>query len=234
VAADLALTSRPARVRAAVRSWGMTPRRVVLLALAVAVPPLVLAAVGLSHPTDLDADSAVYWRDLHIGILPVFPLLGFAPWIVVRGHSRWLSWTAGVLGFVYAAFYTSLDVLAGIGAGGLEHAGMHGSTGVVFGLGDSLGLVGSVAFVAACVVAGVFVIRMRGLVALPGALLVAAGSLLFLYRHIFFPVGVAGQLCLAAGWVLLVVLVYGARYGSSASRAAASVTGNAQTKSRQR
>jgi hypothetical protein len=204
VAAHLALT----RVGPGVRSWGMTPRRVALLSLAVAVPPLALALVGLSHPTDLDAGSAVYWRDLHIGILPVFPLLGFAPWIVVRGHSRWLSWSAGVLGFVYAAFYTSLDVLAGIGAGGLEHAGMHESTGVVFGLADALGLVGSVAFVAACVLAGVVAIRMRGLAALPGALLVAAGSLLFLYRHIFFPVGVAGQLCLAVGWVLLVVLVY--------------------------
>lgn len=186
----------------------MTPRRVVLLALAVAVPPLVLAAVGLTHPTDLDSDSAAYWRDLHIGILPVFPLLGFAPWIVVRGHARWLSWTAGILGFVYAAFYTSLDVLAGIGAGGLEHAGMHTATGVVFDLADALGLVGSVAFVAACVLAGGFAVRMRGLAALPGALLVAAGSLLFLYRHIFFPVGVAGQLCLAVGWVLLVVLMY--------------------------
>jgi hypothetical protein len=193
----------------------MTPRRVVLLALAVAVPPLVLALVGLTHPTDLDAGSAVYWRDLHIGILPVFPLLGFAPWIVVRGHARWLSWTAGALGFVYAAFYTSLDVLAGIGAGGLAHAGMHESTGVVFGLADALGLVGSVAFVAACVLAGVFALRMRGLAALPGALLVAAGSLLFLYRHIFFPVGVAGQLCLAVGWVLLVVLVYRPRVATA-------------------
>ena len=186
----------------------MIRRPVVLLSLAVAVPPLALAAVGVSHPTHLDADSAGYWRDLHIGILAVFPLLGFAPWIVVRGHSRWLSWAAAILGFVYASFYTALDVLAGIGAGGLEHAGMHESTGVVFGLADALGLVGSVAFVAACVLAGVVAIRMRGLAALPGALLVAAGSLLFLYRHIFFPVGVAGQLCLAVGWVLLVVLVY--------------------------
>ena len=208
----------------------MPTRRTVLLSLAVAVPPLVLAAVGLSHPTDLDAGSAEYWRDLHIGILAVFPLLGFAPWLVVRGHRRWLSWTAGVLGFVYASFYTALDVLAGIGAGGLEHEGMHEATPVAFDLGDRLGLVGSVAFVAACLLAGGFAVRMRGIRALPGALLVALGSVLFLFEHIFFPVGVIGQLCLAVGWVLLVAVVY----GSSPSRLAASVTGSAQTKSRQR
>jgi hypothetical protein len=193
----------------------MAPRRVVLLALAVALPPIALALVGLSHPTRLDAESALYWRDLHIGILPVFPLLGFAPWIVVRGHARWLSWTAGILGFVYAAFYTSLDVLAGIGAGGLEHAGMGMARGVVFDLADALGLVGSIALVAASLLAGGFVSRVRGLRAVPGALLVAIGSVFFLYRHIFFPVGVIGQLCLAAGWVLLVVLVYRREVGST-------------------
>ena len=189
----------------------MTRRSIVLYSLAVAVPPLVLAAVGVSHPTDLDAGSAEYWRDLHIGILAVFPLLGFAPWIVVRGHRLWLSWTAGILGFLYASFYTALDVLAGIGAGGLEHAGMHDATPVAFDLGDRLGLVGSVALVASCLLAGGFAVRMRGIRALPGALLVTLGSVLFLFEHIFFPVGVIGQLCLAVGWVLLVVAMYSRR-----------------------
>ena len=69
---------------------------------------------------DLTAQSAEYWRNLHIGILPIFPLLGFAPWLVVRGRDATLSWIVGVLGFLYAAFYTGLDVLAGIGAGGLK------------------------------------------------------------------------------------------------------------------
>jgi energy-converting hydrogenase Eha subunit C len=186
----------------------MAPRRVALLSLAVALPPVVLAIVGLTHPTRLDAESALYWRDLHIGILPVFPLLGVAPWIVVRGRSVWLSAVAAILGFVYAAFYTSLDVLAGIGAGGLEHEGMGMARGVLFDLADALGLVGSLAFVAACLLAGVAAVRVSGPLAVIGALLVVSGSVLFLYEHIFFPVGVAAQLCLAIGWVLLVVLVY--------------------------
>lgn len=186
----------------------MPDRRTQLLAAAVVVPPLVLAAVGISHPTNLNAESAVYWRDLHIGILAVFPLLGFAPWIVVRGHHRWLSWTVGILGFLYAAFYTALDVLAGIGAGGLEHAGMDMATGVVFGLGDALGFVGSVAFVAACALAGGFAVRSHGIRTLAGSALIVLGSLLFLWRHIFFPVGVLGQLCLAVGFVALVIVMY--------------------------
>lgn len=183
----------------------MSTRRLALTIVAVTVPSLVLAAVGVTHPTELDATSAGYWRDLHIGILAVFPLLGFAPWLIVRGRSLVVSWIAGILGFVYAAFYSALDVLAGIGAGGLEHEGMHEAIGTAFHLGDALGLVGSVALVAACVFTGVWSVRTIGLAAIPGALLALVGSLVFLKWHIFFPYGVIGQLLLAAGWAWLVV-----------------------------
>ena len=172
---------------------------------AVAVPPLVLAAVGVTHPSDLTATSAESWRNLHIGILTVFPLLAFAPWLVVRGRNAVISWVVGILGFLFAAFYTALDVLAGIGAGGLEFDGHGDVVGTVFRLGNNLGDVGSYAFVAACVVAGAFSIRFFGPRAIVGAILVTGGSVLFLERHIYFPVGVAGQLLLAAGWVALLV-----------------------------
>jgi hypothetical protein len=197
VAADLALTNRRTRPR---RTTTVTSRRI-LTALAVGVPPLVLAAVGVTHPSELNADTAGYWRDLHIGILAVFPLLGFAPWLIVRGRALWLSWAAGILGFVYAAFYSALDILAGIGSGGLEHAGHHDAIGVTFALGDGIGLVGSVAYVAACLLAGGFAVRMSGLRALPFSVLVAVGSAMFLAEHIFFPWGVIGQVALAVGWV---------------------------------
>ena len=198
----------------------MIDRRTLLLSLAVAVPPLVLAGVGVTHPTDLTDQSAEYWRNLHIGILAVFPLLAFAPWIIVRGHYLWLSWTVSILGLLYAAFYTALDVLAGIGAGGLQHAGMHDSTPVVFRLGSDLGDIGSYAFIAACALAAAFAVRLAGLRAVPGAVLVLAGSVLFLTRHIYFPVGVLGQLCLAAGWVLLLLAIAGRRRRAAATLAA--------------
>jgi hypothetical protein len=165
----------------------------------------VLAVVGVTHPSDLTAQSAEYWRNLHIAILAVFPLLGFAPWLVVRGRNAVVSWVAGILGFLFAAFYTALDVLAGIGAGGLEFDGHGDVVGTVFRLGNNLGDVGSYAFVAACVLAAGVCVRWFGIRSLIGGVMVIAGSLLFLERHIYFPVGVAGQLLLAAGWVALLV-----------------------------
>ena len=220
MAADLALTTAALRIAAltiaALTNPGARPPRTTpvntrrtLTAVAVGVPPLILAAVGLTHPAQLNADTAAYWRDLHIGILVVFPLLGFAPWLVVRGRSRWLGWAAGILGFVYAAFYSALDILAGIGSGGLEHSGHHDAIGVTFALGDGIGLVGSVAYLAACLLVGAVAVRASGLRALPAALLVAVGSALFLAEHIFFPWGVIGQIALAVGWVGLVFALRG-------------------------
>jgi hypothetical protein len=36
---------------------------------------------------------------------------------------------------------------------------------------------------------------------------VLVGSLLFLERHIYFPVGVLGQFAIAVGWVLVLVAI---------------------------
>jgi hypothetical protein len=181
--------------------------RSALIYVTVALPPLVLAAVGVTHPTHLTASTADYWRDLHIAILPIFPLLGFAPWLVARGTGTMFAWVVGVLGFVYAAFYTALDVLAGIGAGGLKVDGMGMATGTVFGLGSHIGEVGSVAFIAATAIASATAIVRFRAVAVAPSLLVLMGAVLFLQAHIYFPVGVIGQLCLALGWAWLYFVV---------------------------
>ncbi|QNE47694.1 hypothetical protein F1C58_12815 [Glaciihabitans sp. INWT7] len=181
--------------------------RSVLAYVTVALPPLALAAVGVTHPMHLTATSAEYWRNLHIAILPVFPLLAFAPWLVARHAGALVAWIVGVLGFVYAAFYTALDVLAGIGAGGLKLDGMGMATGTVFGLGSHIGEVGSVSFIAASAIAAATAMARVRLAALPGAVLVVVGAVLFLQEHIYFPVGVIGQLCLALGWLWLCVLI---------------------------
>lgn len=180
----------------------MTLRRS-LIYVAVALPPVALAVFGLTHPMQLTAASAEYWRNLHIATLPIFPLLGFAPWLVVRGRNLLLSWVVGVLGFLYAAFYTGLDVLAGIGAGGLKADGMGMATGTMFSLGNMLGHVGSALFIAATVIAAVTQFRRLGGRALAGGIIAIIGTLLFAKDHIYFPVGVIGQLCLALGWSLL-------------------------------
>lgn len=174
--------------------------RAVFTYVAVAVPPLALAIVGVTHPVQLTATSAEYWQNLHIALLPVFPLLGFAPWLVIRGFDAFLSWLVGILGFVYASFYTALDVLAGIGAGGLKLDHMVSATSTMFGLGDKLGFIGSAAFIAACAITGLASFRRFGPLTLPGSVVVVIGTYLFLKDHIYFPLGVIGQLCIAVGW----------------------------------
>jgi hypothetical protein len=184
-----------------------TIRRLALYA-AVALPPLALAIIGATHPQHLTMASALYWRNLHVITLPIFPLLAFAPWLIVRfRHSLALSWAAGILGFVFAVFYTGLDVLAGIGAGGLKVDGMGMATTTVFGLGDQLGRIGAVALIAAALLAGIVSIRSAGVRAIPGAVLVVAGTICLWHSHIFFPVGVIGQLLLAVGWIALVAVL---------------------------
>jgi hypothetical protein len=97
----------------------MQRQRIVMLTVLTG-PPLVLAGAGLAHPMHLTADTAGRWRDLHVLLLPIFPLLGLGPWLVIRRENPVLGTVAAILGYGYAVFYTALDVLAGIGAGSLE------------------------------------------------------------------------------------------------------------------
>lgn len=173
------------------------------LCLAVALPALLLAAIGTTHPMFLNDRTAVYWRNLHIVLLPLFPLLGLAPWLLARHYGPLFGWLTGVLGFLYAMFYSALDVLSGIGAGGLQLAGLGASTSPIFALGRELGLVGSLAFGIATLIAASLVLRQARLAAIPGAVLAIGGAVLFYRGHIYWPVGVLAMLVLAAGWLAL-------------------------------
>ncbi|CAN5332905.1 hypothetical protein BH20ACT5_BH20ACT5_17270 [soil metagenome] len=166
----------------------------------VVLPPLLLAIVGLTHPHELTDDTAAAWRHLHIILLPVFPLLGLAPWLVLRSHSQVPSWAAALLGYVYAACYTALDVLAGIGAGALQLDNAGNGREVMFAEGNDLAFYGVVAYLAATVLASVVLLRRTGLAALPGAALAVFGAWLFLDNHIYWPLGGISMLTLAAGW----------------------------------
>lgn len=179
----------------------MRSRRI-LLYVTVTVPALVLAVAGLTLPNELTAQSAEYWRNLHIALLPIFPLVGVGPWLVVRGQDAFVSALVGVLGFVYAVFTTSVNVLVGIGAGGLEltGAGRAIEIGVLDDLAHSLGIIGNVALIAAAAVVALNLYRRLGVSALPGSVLVSLGAVLFLRAQIDFPFGVVGQLCLAGGF----------------------------------
>lgn len=167
---------------------------------AVTVPPLVAAAVGLTHPHRLTLEAAEHWQLMHTVLLPVFPLLALGPWLVARRSSRVAGIVAGVLAFVYACFYTSLDVIAGITAGALKAAESE-DLGVVFGIATDLGEIGVFAYMAASVVAIVAATRTLGIVRIvPGAVLVLVGAVMFWQEHVYRPWGVTAMVLLAAGW----------------------------------
>ena len=170
------------------------------LLLAVTLPPLVTAAVGLTHPPTLTVEAAHHWQMMHTILLPVFPLLALGPWLVARRSSRAVGVVVGVLAFVYACFYTSLDVIAGIAAGAVKHDGGVG-LGTLFRVAGDLGDVGSYAYFAASALAIVVAARDIGLVrAAPGAVLVAVGAVMFWQEHVYRPWGVLAMVLLAAGW----------------------------------
>jgi hypothetical protein len=172
--------------------------------LQVAGPPLLLAGLGLAHPMHLTADSAARWRDLHVALLPIFPLLALGPWTLVRGERLAVRWMAGLLGFAYAVCYTALDVLAGIAAGALKSAGAEGKwTAVVFSQADDLVIYGVWAFLVAVVLASVVALRRAGLSAAPGAVIVIAAAVSFRDSHIFWPRGGLTMIALAIGWTAL-------------------------------
>lgn len=193
--------------------------RTAALLVAVALPPLALAAAGLTHPDALSDETAMHWRDMHIALLPVFPLLAVAPFLLTRRHNRRLAILVAVLGFAYAVCYQALDILAGIAAGALQ---LEGGQGVVtmYGLADRIVVTGVWAYVTATLIASALVLRHAGLRALPGAVIAVVSAISFVDSHIFFPRGVITMLGLAVGWTWLALASRGpGRTMSSTARA---------------
>ncbi len=170
------------------------------------LPPIVVGLAGITHPDRLTQDASLLWRNLHIVFLPLLPLLALGPWVITRSVDRTLGRLVAALGYVYACFYTALDVLAGIGAGGLKNEGADG-TRVLFDLARDLGQVGSVAFIiATAIAAGCALARARAR-ALPGAVLVLTGAYGYMEEHVYWPGGVLALFALATGWALLLFVI---------------------------
>ena len=177
------------------------------------VGPVALAIVGSTHPANLTTASAGWWHAVHLVMLPLFPLLAMNVWVLLRGIWSGLDGAlalgARVLAFVFAAFYTALDVLAGIGTGALvlenTASGMdvEGPMSVLFREGNQLAGIGALAMLGASALVAVVFVRRYGWVALPGALVLLASSVSFLDSHVYPVRGVLTMLGLGAGAVLL-------------------------------
>ncbi|WP_314171668.1 hypothetical protein [Streptomyces winkii] len=177
----------------------------------VAVAPLVLAGFGLGHPGGLRPHNAAMWAEMHIWLLPVWPLLALGVLVPLWGRPRRdvtgvatvVAW-AGALG--YAVFYTGLDAVAGIGAGIAEQHGGADRRRVVnpiFDTGDALGQAGVWCLTAAVIAASVALFVRYGARVLPGTAVLLVCCWSFLDSHIFFPRGVVTMLGFALGFALL-------------------------------
>lgn len=186
-------------------------RSVTLLSvLGIAAAPLLLAALGFTHPRNLTPETASYWHALHLVLLVVFPLLGVNLWWLLSGISGGVAWSARILAFLYIVFYGALDVLAGIGTGLVvlrapeaNSPELSQTVRWLFAQGRDLALVGVWSFLAACVLTSVLLIGRAGRVAVPGAVLLCGAAYLFLDSHIYFPRGVLTMLVMAVGFSLL-------------------------------
>jgi hypothetical protein len=171
----------------------------------VAVPGLLLAGFGTVHPDGLHAGNAQWWTTLHVLLLPLFPLLAAAQWVLLTPAPRLPRWSGRLAAYGYAAFYTGLDAVAGIAAGTVEEAsgGTTTLTSRLFEIGDTLGYLGAWCFLVGnvCVVAGV-AWRARWRV-VPGAVLLLLASVSFLDSHLFSPRGVYTMIGIAVGMGLL-------------------------------
>jgi hypothetical protein len=172
---------------------------------AAALPAAALAVIGLFHPVELEPATATRWWQLHVLLLPIFPLLGATLCLLLRGESGPLAWTARVAAYVYAVYYTGLDTLAGIAAGRIvEVEGERGQAALaVMALGNELAEVGVYAFAVAVVLTAVVRVRRDGRPALAGAGLLVVATVPFLHGHIYWPAGGLAMVGIAAGCALL-------------------------------
>jgi len=175
---------------------------------AVALPPLVLAGVGLSHPTLLSTGSAPWWTTMHLVLLPLFPLLGVAIWVLLRHDRTAVGWGGRVAAVVYTAFYGGLDAVSGIAAGTVVQSGADPKSQIVaslFSAGRPLGQIGAYAFFVAVVLvlASAFRTGTRGWVFYVAAGVALISAYLFTAGHIYWPKGVVGMLGLAASFAVI-------------------------------
>ncbi|NKE63442.1 hypothetical protein FXN61_44680 [Lentzea sp. PSKA42] len=183
--------------------------------LLVALPGLVLAGIGLTHPHHLDATTAQWWQDMHVILAVIFPLLGAAQWVLLEDTPKIVRWAGRTATFGYVVFYGALDALAGIGGGAMAIAngGRSPADAPLFKIGNQLGTVGAWCFFAASIAIAVCALLKHRLKAIPGAAFLLFGSFLFLDSHIYWPEGVIACTCLAIG---MAAISYASASGRSA------------------
>lgn len=180
-----------------------------LMPLLVALPALLIAALGLAHPIFLTPETAERWRLAHLALLPIFPLVAGAVWVLLREERGPAAWAARVLALAYAVLYGALDSIAGLGAPQqvirtAERGEPGPPLGDLFEIGDALGRLGVYALAGAlALTALVLFLRARSPLALVGGVVAVGACYPFLRHHVFPPRGVLALVALSVGFALL-------------------------------
>ncbi len=180
------------------------------LAVLVALPGLILAGAGLFHPHHLTYDTSLRWYTLHIPGLLVFPLVGAALAVLVRGRNDPVAWIVRISAYVYATFYTALDVVNGIAAGYVTNklgpeVPRPDEIRLLFDIGRPLGDTGEWGLLVCCLALAVDQILRCGVRGLP-ALALLPGAWLVRTDHIFSPFGVTAMTVIGLTTAVLVLL----------------------------
>ncbi|RZT88518.1 hypothetical protein EV383_5461 [Pseudonocardia sediminis] len=172
-----------------------------VLVAVVAFPGLLLAALGYHHPTGLDVATANMWWTMHVPLVPVFPLLGVALWVLLRQERGVVAWIGKIGAYLFGCFYTALDCLAGIGAGLVLDTEKRGQQSIIelIRIGDQLSYVGTGAYLVATVAVAGLMLRRAGWWALPGSVLLIGAAIPFITSHIFWPDGVLAMAATGIG-----------------------------------
>jgi hypothetical protein len=150
---------------------------------------------------------------MHIWLLPVFPLLTLGlivplwarPTRDVTGAATVVAWLAAA---TFAALYTGLDAVAGIGAGTIQLEQAPGqdvgpSVAALFHTADSLGHAAVRALAVAVLAASIALVTRRGWRVLAGTAVLLVCTYEFYDSHIFYPRGVFTMVGFAIGFTLL-------------------------------
>ncbi|MGC1207524.1 MAG: hypothetical protein WA880_06155 [Ornithinimicrobium sp.] len=181
-----------------------------------ASPGVLLGLTGATHPSRLSPETAGHWFWMHIAGVLVFPLVGVALAWLMRGRRDPMAIAIVLAAYVYATFYTALDVISGIGNGyvtaelGDDAVPRPTAISLAFRIGTQLGDIGAWALFVAAVLISVDVVRRYGatLHTLAPCALLLIGSYVLRPEHIFWPWGSLGCIAIgiATGWLGLLTL----------------------------
>lgn len=170
--------------------------------LGIALSPLLLAVVGMFHPSELSRANAQGWTTLHLFLMLLFPMLGVNLWWLVTGIKGVSAWAIRVTGFLFIVYFGGLNVISGIATGLMVQKNLAPNSPQVEALtnaGETFNVIGGWAFLLGALVVLFLYWQLVGRRAFAGGFLLILSAILMLQFPLYHTLG----------WVTLVVMAVG-------------------------